>query len=125
MRVRIDPSSATPASAQLRDAIAKRVTSGRLGPGERMPPVRVLAADLGLAPNTVAKAYRELEADGLLVGRGRHGTFVADDARLGPVGDQVALEAAARAFADRARQLRVSPSLALAAARRALSRRTP
>jgi GntR family transcriptional regulator len=125
VRIAIDPSGRRPASEQLRDAIAARVASGRLAPGERIPPVRVLAAELGLAPNTVAKAYRELEAHGLLVGRGRRGTFVADDPRLGPVGDQVALDAAARAFARRARQLGVPPSRALAAARRALDRRTP
>jgi DNA-binding transcriptional regulator YhcF (GntR family) len=123
VRVRIDPSSATPPSAQLRDAIATQVTSGRLAPGERIPPVRALAAELGLAPNTVAKAYRGLETDGLLVGRGRHGTFVADDPRLGPTGDQAALEAAARDFARRARQLRVPPSRALEAVRRALNPR--
>jgi DNA-binding transcriptional regulator YhcF (GntR family) len=123
VRVRIDPSSATPASAQLRDAIATRVRSGRLAPGERIPPVRALAAELGLAPNTVAKAYRGLETDGLLVGRGRHGTFVADDPPLGRAGDQAALEAAARAFARVARQLRVPPSRALEAVRRALNPR--
>jgi DNA-binding transcriptional regulator YhcF (GntR family) len=125
VRVRIDPSSATPASAQLRDEIAARVTSGRLAPGERIPPVRTLAAELRLAPNTVAKAYRELEASGYLVGRGRHGTFVADDPPEAAVDAATALEAAARAFARRARRLHVPPEAALDAARRALRRRAP
>jgi DNA-binding transcriptional regulator YhcF (GntR family) len=123
VRVRIDPSSATPASAQLRDAIATRVRSGRLAPGERIPPVRALAAELGLAPNTVAKAYRELEASGHLVGRGRRGTFVADDPPDAALDGAAALDAAARAFASRARRLGVPPGVALAAARRAVERR--
>jgi len=47
-------------------------------PGDRLPTVRGLADTLGLAPNTVARAYRELEAGGWIVGKGRAGTFVAD-----------------------------------------------
>jgi DNA-binding transcriptional regulator YhcF (GntR family) len=122
VRVRIDPSSATPASGQLRDAIATRVRTGRLAPGERIPTVRALAAELGLAPNTVARAYRELEASGHLVGRGRRGTFVADEPPVPALDDAVALEAAAQAFARRVRRLRVSPDVAIAAAHRALGR---
>jgi DNA-binding transcriptional regulator YhcF (GntR family) len=124
VRVRIDPSSATPVSAQLRGAIAAQVTSGRLVPGERIPTVRALAAELGLAPNTVAKAYRELESSGHLVGRGRRGTFVADDPPDTALDDAAALDAAATAFATAARRLRAAPEAALAAARRALGRRT-
>jgi GntR family transcriptional regulator len=120
VRVRIDLSSARPASAQLRDAIATRVRTGRLAPGERIPTVRALAAELGLAPNTVAKAFRELEASGHLVGRGRHGTFVADDPPDAGLDAANALDAAARTFAARARRLGVPPADALAAARRAL-----
>ena len=58
----------------LRDLIDR----GELLPGERLPTVRALAADAALAPNTVARAYRELEAAGYLEGRGRAGTFVVD-----------------------------------------------
>lgn len=82
MRIQLDPAARTPPSAQLRDAIARQIRSGVLGPGERMPPVRALAAELGIAPNTVARAYRELEAAGLLEGRGRHGTFVTERLRV-------------------------------------------
>jgi DNA-binding transcriptional MocR family regulator len=49
-----------------------------LPPGTRLPPVRRLAGDLGLAPNTIARAYRELERDGYIETGGRHGTYVAD-----------------------------------------------
>ncbi|MGF1600013.1 MAG: aminotransferase class I/II-fold pyridoxal phosphate-dependent enzyme [Acidimicrobiales bacterium] len=55
-----------------------RIGVGHLLPGERVAPVRALAAELGLAPNTVAAAYRTLGERGVLVGRGRRGTFVAD-----------------------------------------------
>ncbi|MEJ7794237.1 MAG: GntR family transcriptional regulator [Nocardioides sp.] len=62
---------------QLRSQIARRAASGDLPPGTKLPTVRGLATELGLAPNTVARAYRELEADGVVVTEGRRGTFVA------------------------------------------------
>ena len=58
--------------------IESRVTSGSLVAGDRVPAIRVLAERLGLAPNTVAAAYRRLADRGVLVGRGRAGTFVSD-----------------------------------------------
>lgn len=64
--------------AQLRRQIENAVVAGDLAPGDRLPPVRQLATDLGLAPNTVAKVIRELERSGVLETRGRLGTFVAD-----------------------------------------------
>ena len=73
----LDASSKTPLSRQVRDGLAARIERGTLLPGERLPPVRELAAELDLATNTVAKAYRALEAAGFLETRGRHGTFVA------------------------------------------------
>ena len=71
--------------------------------------MRSLAGDLGLSPNTVAKAYRALERDGLIVTRGRHGSFVADrlPERL-PDRDRRLVEAA-EAFARRGRQLGFGP----------------
>ena len=125
MRIVLDPGSRAPASAQLRDAIARRIRSGVLAPGERLPPVRVLAAELGLAPNTVARAYRELEAAGLLEGRGRHGTFVAERLRVPADERAVRLARAADAFVRRARQLGASRAEALEAVRRALGSRSP
>jgi DNA-binding transcriptional regulator YhcF (GntR family) len=122
VRLRLDPSSSVPLSAQLRAAVAARIESGRPGPGERLPPVRALADELGLAPNTVARAYRELEAAGYLVGRGRHGTFVADRP---PGAADAALDAAARVFAERCARLGVPPARALGAVRRALEARRP
>ncbi len=65
-------------AAELAMDIERRVADHELVPGYRLPPVRTLAADLDLAPNTVAAAYRLLGERGITVGRGRRGTFVAD-----------------------------------------------
>jgi DNA-binding transcriptional regulator YhcF (GntR family) len=64
-----------PPFEQLRQQVAGQVASGALPAGIRLPTVRALAADLGLAVNTVARVYRELEADGVVVTEGRRGTF--------------------------------------------------
>jgi DNA-binding transcriptional regulator YhcF (GntR family) len=72
-----DPATEQPPFDQLRSQVARRAASGDLPPGTRLPTVRALAAELGLAANTVARAYRELEADGVVVTEGRRGTFVA------------------------------------------------
>jgi DNA-binding transcriptional regulator YhcF (GntR family) len=74
-----DAQTDAPPYARLRDAIRSRIESGELLPGDRVPTVRAYAAHAGLSPNTVARAYRALEMDGWLVGRGRAGTFVADE----------------------------------------------
>lgn len=71
-----DPTSAVPPFEQLRTQIARRVSEGDLAPGSRLPTVRSLAQEMGLAVNTVARVYRELEADGVVVTEGRRGTFV-------------------------------------------------
>jgi DNA-binding transcriptional regulator YhcF (GntR family) len=72
----IDLTSAVPPFEQLRAQLASLVASGELLPGAKLPTVRQLASDLGLAANTVARSYRELEADAVLVTEGRRGTFV-------------------------------------------------
>ena len=122
MQLRLDPSSRVPLSAQLRDTLAARIERGRLAPGERLRPVRDLAAELSLAPNTVARAYRELEAAGLVVGRGRHGTFVTERLPASPDAAEARLAQAAEAYARRARQLGAAPQDAARAVRRALGR---
>lgn len=66
-----------PPYEQMRAQIAEQIASGELEPGTRLPTVRRLAGDLRLAPNTVARAYRELEAAGLVRTDGRNGTVVA------------------------------------------------
>jgi len=78
MIVRIDPASPSSPAEQLVAQIAASIDCGELAPGERLPTIRSLAADLGLAPGTVAKAYAELERAGWLHGQGRRGTVVAE-----------------------------------------------
>ncbi|WP_052136875.1 GntR family transcriptional regulator [Arthrobacter sp. PAMC 25486] len=75
--LRVDPRSAVPPFEQIRVQVLGLIHHGTLKPQTRLPTVRKLAADLGLAPNTVARAYRELELNGAIETRGRHGTFVS------------------------------------------------
>lgn len=77
MLIRVDADSAVPPYEQVRSQLAAAARSGALPAGTRLPTVRKLAEDLGLAANTVARAYKELEADSVVETRGRHGTFVA------------------------------------------------
>ena len=72
----IDHDSDVPPFEQLRSQIAGRVARGELAPGTRLGTVRETAQRLGVAVNTVARAYRELEGDGVVVTEGRRGTFV-------------------------------------------------
>lgn len=74
--VTLDMLSATPPYEQVRSQIAGHIRTGSIRPGEKLPVVRALAADLGVATNTVARAYRELEAGGLVTTRRRVGTIV-------------------------------------------------
>jgi len=105
----IDPASDEPPFEQVRRQVIEAVRSGELAAGTRLPPVRRLAADLGLAANTVARAYRELERDEVIVTRGRAGSFIAE---TGDATHRQAQQAAA-AFAARIRDLRVTPEEAL------------
>ena len=76
MAFRIDATSGTPPYEQLRTQVASQVAAGELAAGTRLPTVRSLAEELGIAVNTVARAYRELEAGGLVTTRRRVGTIV-------------------------------------------------
>jgi GntR family transcriptional regulator len=75
--LRVDTSSAVPPFEQLRVQLLEQIEPGELPPGTQLPTVRRLAADLGLAPNTVARTYRELEQAGLVQTARRRGTVVA------------------------------------------------
>ncbi|WP_324653312.1 GntR family transcriptional regulator [Georgenia sp. H159] len=116
--LRLDPASPEPPFAQLRAQIAEQVTDRTLRPGDRLPTVRRLAGDLGIAPNTVARAYRELEADGLIVGRGRAGTFVTGPSATAD--DHAAAQQAATSYARTVHSLGIDPEEALLLVRRAL-----
>lgn len=101
--IRIDTASPVPPFEQLRAQLVEQVRAGELAPGARLPTVRRLADDLGLAPNTVARTYRELEQSGIVETRGRHGTFVA----LSADDSTRRAQEAARAFVGHLRTLGV------------------
>src|SRR4051794_5197666 len=112
--VTLDPGSAVPPYEQIREQLRAQVASGELAAGTKLPTVRRLAADLGLAANTVARAYRELEALGVIETRGRAGSVVSGD------GVGQAARQAAHEYAERVRSLGLDPDEALALVRRAL-----
>jgi GntR family transcriptional regulator len=120
----VNMDSPVPPYEQLREQIAGLIGAGELEAGTRLPPVRQLAADLGIASGTVARAYRELDQAGLIEGRGRHGTVVRAAARADAKDEsrRTQLAAAAAQLAETARSLGFSDEAALAAARGALAR---
>jgi DNA-binding transcriptional regulator YhcF (GntR family) len=79
----VDQDSPTPLYEQIVARLEEAVATGRLEPGERLPSVRDLAAEVGIAPGTVARAYSELEARGVVVTEGARGTRVASDPPAG------------------------------------------
>ncbi|MEZ5383557.1 MAG: GntR family transcriptional regulator [Microthrixaceae bacterium] len=76
MIITVDPAAEEAPYAQVRGQVLEAIATGSLLPNTRLPTIRQLAGDLGLANNTVARAYRELLADGVIESRGRRGTFV-------------------------------------------------
>jgi DNA-binding transcriptional regulator YhcF (GntR family) len=109
MLVTISADSPVPPYEQVRAQLAQQILDQTLVVGTRLPTVRRLATDLGLATNTVARAYRELEEAGLIETRGRAGTFVS---AAGQRGRERAREAAAR-YAQVVRSLGIGPAEAL------------
>lgn len=114
--ITIDSESAQPPFEQVRSQLARQISDRTLAVGTRLPTVRTLATELGLAANTVARAYRELEEAGMVETRGRAGTFVS------AMGDRsrVALRQAATEYASTAKALGIEPAEALEAVRAAL-----
>ena len=104
MILRIDHRSEIGIVDQIVTQIARSVRSGDLDPGERLPTVRQLAADLGVAPGTVAKAYTALESVGVVQSNGRRGTKVAATADL-PRLDSGEVSAVPATVADAAARL--------------------
>jgi DNA-binding transcriptional regulator YhcF (GntR family) len=73
---RLDPASGVPTYLQLVHQVEHALRLGYLQPGDQLPKVRDVVASLAINPNTVSKAYRELETKGLIVGRPGQGTFI-------------------------------------------------
>ncbi len=116
MDIGIDSTSTTPPYEQVRLRIADLAATGILPAGTRLPPVRALAGDLGLAANTVARAYRELEQAGLVETRGRLGTVITARAAHVPAEAQKA----AQRYADATKSLGLPAAAALELVRAAL-----
>jgi DNA-binding transcriptional regulator YhcF (GntR family) len=76
MEIRLDPADKSPPYEQIKREIIRLIADGSLQGQYRLPSIRQLAGDLGVAPNTVARAYRELEGGGFVRSRGRRGTTV-------------------------------------------------
>ncbi len=118
----IDPDSPVPPFEQLRSQIDTAIRTGLLIPGTQLPTVRQLAGDLGLAPNTVARAYKTLEASGLVEGRGRRGTRVRDTPALSTPERRRLLMAAANRYLDEANRAGFDAAEAIAIAKAVASR---
>lgn len=114
--ITIDTDSGMPPFEQVRSQLARKISDRTLAVGTRLPTVRALATELGLAANTVARAYRELEEAGMVETRGRAGTFVS------ALGDssRAALRRAAAEYAATARALGIGADEAVDAVRAAL-----
>src|SRR5688572_13841815 len=78
MQIQISPEDPAPIYAQIIHQVKHLIASGRLAPGEELPPIRVLAERLVVNPNTVARAYRELELAGVVTKRRTTGTYVSE-----------------------------------------------
>lgn len=98
MNIRIDPSSGVPIYIQIIEEIKVLIAGGILAPGDQLPSVRALAVSLRVNPNTVSKAYQEMERDGLTQTRRGEGTFVTE--RKENVQDDTRLEILREKIAD-------------------------
>ncbi|WP_406401019.1 GntR family transcriptional regulator [Streptomyces sp. NBC_00879] len=117
--ISVNHASPVPPYEQLRSQLADLISVGRLRQGERLPSVRQFASDLGLANNTVVRAYRELETAGLVKSRRGSGTQVVAPAATTDVKAKLAEHAGS--FAAAAQQLNATHEEALAAIRHALA----
>ncbi len=122
--ISVDPGAGVPPYAQIRAQITERVANGDLEAGTRLPTVRALADELGLATNTVARSYRELETAGIVVTRGRHGTVVSDSAPGMVRRARASLRRAAEKYVTATDQLGVDAADAINAVRRVIELRT-
>lgn len=115
--ITVDPASSVTLYEQVRRQFLDQIESGELIAGTKLPTVRGLAEQIDVAPYTVARVYRALEADGFVETRGRNGTVVS--ARSGSADELLQVDA--NAYAARARELGVSADTALGYITKALS----
>lgn len=123
MIVTVDTTSGVPPYEQVRAQIMRMIASGVLVPGARLPTIAQLASDLALAPGTVARSYKELERDRLIVSTRRRGSFVAEHPDVGALSEHETdgeIEAAIEAFVLQVRQLGADPAAVTTRVRAAL-----
>ena len=102
--IRLDYRDARPIYEQVRDGLRSLMVTGVLAAGEKLPSVRSLATELAINPNTIQRAYRELEADGYILSVAGKGSFVAQVDQLAEQQKKQAADAF-RAAAQKLRQL--------------------
>lgn len=111
MKLTVEPGSKLPIYIQIEEQIRSRIAAGQLRPGDRLPAIRELAADLKVNYNTVARAYLDLDRDGVISTQRGRGTFVAgvpDEERVARV-RQENLQAIVRSTLDKMRALGYTP----------------
>lgn len=117
MRFAIEPESKVPIYAQIEEQVRAMIAAGQLRPGDQLPTIRQLATDLRVNYNTVARAYLDLDRDGVITTQRGRGTFVAgvpDEEEMARL-RQAQLRGLLRASLDGARQLGYSPEEVAAA----------
>ncbi|MBI5087352.1 MAG: GntR family transcriptional regulator [Actinobacteria bacterium] len=118
MILSVDPSRALPVYEQVREQIRRMVAAGTLPSGTRLPTIRQLAADLGLAKGTIERAYELLEHDAVIERHGRNGSFVSDVTPSTEHEMTSGLDAAAESLVVIARQLGADEDAVVEAVRR-------
>jgi GntR family transcriptional regulator len=106
---RLDAGSGVPIYRQLVQQVRSEVMLGRLRPGERLPTVKEVVDSLSINPNTVVKAYGELEHEGLIVRRQGIGTFVAPSPPTVPMAAPASLKQSLVRWVARARDAGLTP----------------
>jgi len=122
MIIAVDPDHPLPVYEQVREQVVRMVAAGTLQAGVRLPTIRQLALDLGLAKGTVAKAYELLESDAVIETRGRKGSYVLEMQPVTAREQRTGLREAADSLVIVARQLGADEAAAVAALRDAWAR---
>ncbi|MFZ5596557.1 MAG: GntR family transcriptional regulator [Bacillota bacterium] len=124
MWLRVDPGRGVPIYLHVKDQIKNSVAGGVLAPGEQLPSVRDLALQLSINPNTISKAYQELEHEGVVYTLRGRGTFVAEPAStLSDLERSRRLDEAVEKLFLEAYHLRCKPEEILAAVRKKMRQR--
>src|SRR5216684_2157900 len=124
---KLDPKSGVPVYRQIQDLIRYGIASCLLSPGEQLPTVRALAVELAVNPNTVIKAYSELEREGVLTTEQGSGTFVAAQPpiMLSEENRQAKLESTCSEFLAQAARLGFSSQDVVNGIQSLMERKTP